>query len=210
MSLLDERRLGDVCGLHPHATLQLGYRLRGGGGDGGSTGAESRSCYLEMYLGRKADKVNPEEERLAKWTRCHLSGELLSPPCVVDDLGNLYNKDVLIQRLLDKNLPPALAHLTGLKSVTKLELHATKRETAGKAVASSQVSFQPSNNSDFCCPISGVAFNGRYKFLVLRPSGHVVSEKAFKEVPAVVEELAGRKVSELETIPVNPTGRVNI
>lgn len=33
-------------------------RLRGGGGDGGSTGAESRECYLEMYLEKKPDKVS--------------------------------------------------------------------------------------------------------------------------------------------------------
>ncbi|GIL49086.1 hypothetical protein Vafri_5553 [Volvox africanus] len=209
ISLPDERVLSDVCGLGPDATLHLSYRLLGGGGDGGSTGAESRSCYLEMYLGKKADKVNPEEERLAKWTRCHLSGEPLTPPCVVDDLGNLYNKDALIQRLLNKSIPPALAHISGLKAVTELKLHPAKRSGAGPSnakAAASQVSFQLSNDSDFCCPVTGVAFNGRYKFVVLRPSGHVVSEKALKEVPAVVEELAGKKVSELETVPVNPTG----
>jgi hypothetical protein len=33
------------------------FRLRGGGGDGGSTGAESRSSYLEMYQEKKLDKV---------------------------------------------------------------------------------------------------------------------------------------------------------
>ena len=31
--------------------------LRGGGGDGGATGAESRSCYLDMYKTKKADSV---------------------------------------------------------------------------------------------------------------------------------------------------------
>lgn len=40
------------------ATLQLTHRLLGGGGDGGSTGAESRSCYLEMYAGKKIEKVS--------------------------------------------------------------------------------------------------------------------------------------------------------
>lgn len=32
--------------------------LRGGGGDGGSTGAESRSSYLEMYAQKKPDKAS--------------------------------------------------------------------------------------------------------------------------------------------------------
>ncbi|KXZ45541.1 hypothetical protein GPECTOR_53g127 [Gonium pectorale] len=211
-SLPDERRLNDICGLDAQcATLQLSYRLRGGGGDGGSTGAESRSCYLEMYLGKKADKVNPEEERLAKWTRCHLSGELLSPPCVVDELGNLYNKDALIQRLLDKTLPAGLTHITGLRSVTEVKLHRSSSAgpsavAGGSKGAATQTSFQPSNDAEFSCPVTGATFNGRYRFVVLKPSGVVVSEKAIKEVPAVVEELAGGKLAELETIPINPTG----
>ena len=42
-------RAGDFIALH--------QRLRGGGGDGGSTGAESRSSFLEMYATKKAAKV---------------------------------------------------------------------------------------------------------------------------------------------------------
>ena len=38
-------------------------------------------------------------ERVAKWTRCHLSGELLSPPCVADELGHLFNKDAIVSGL---------------------------------------------------------------------------------------------------------------
>lgn len=38
-------------------TIRVHLRLRGGGGDGGATGAESRSSYLEMYLQKKPDKV---------------------------------------------------------------------------------------------------------------------------------------------------------
>ena len=33
----------------------------------------------------------------------------------------------------------------------------------------------PSNDAQFCCPITGVAFNGRYKFFVYKPTGQVVS-----------------------------------
>ena len=40
------------------AAVNLSLRLRGGGGDGGSTGAESRSSYLEMYKERKEEKVS--------------------------------------------------------------------------------------------------------------------------------------------------------
>ena len=159
---LDPRASLAAARVRPWGTLELLPRLRGGGGDGGSTGAESRSCYLEMYAGKKRDKVgaargaagagagavvgaecccralrrrqpsprlpgaprptpcslcahtstptlsllclttpsmqvNPEEERLARWTTCQLSGMPLQPPCVADELGSLFNKDAVLQ-----------------------------------------------------------------------------------------------------------------
>jgi hypothetical protein len=57
------RPLHDGCtllaaGLCAGSTLDAQLRLRGGGGDGGSTGAESRSSYLEMYAVKKPQKVS--------------------------------------------------------------------------------------------------------------------------------------------------------
>jgi hypothetical protein len=58
-----------VAALPPSASLQLRLRaLRGGGGDGGSTCAESRDCYLSMYLAKKPDKADPNEARLSRFT----------------------------------------------------------------------------------------------------------------------------------------------
>ena len=45
---------------------------------------------------RRRSQVDPNEERLAKWTRCQLSGEALAPPCVADELGHLFNKDAIV------------------------------------------------------------------------------------------------------------------
>lgn len=39
-----------------------------------------------------------------------------------------------------------------------------------------------------------------------RPTGHVLSERAVKEIPAAVEELLGGKWSREELLMVNPTG----
>lgn len=41
--------------------------------------------------------MNPEEERLARWTTCQLSGMPLQLPCVADELGSLFNKDAVLQ-----------------------------------------------------------------------------------------------------------------
>lgn len=54
---LDDAATLAQAGVTDGSTLTVSARLLGGGGDGGSTGAESRSCYLEMYAEKKPDKV---------------------------------------------------------------------------------------------------------------------------------------------------------
>ncbi|KAL4457462.1 hypothetical protein ABPG75_012327 [Micractinium tetrahymenae] len=189
----------------PGATLELLPRLRGGGGDGGSTGAESRSCYLEMYAGRKADKVNPEEERLARWTSCQLSGMPLQPPCVADELGSLFNKDAVLQALLNKSMPKPLAHITSLKHLIELKL-GDGSSGGGSAAAAPTSKDGGDVAARFACPITGLPFNGKSRFVVLRRSGHVLSERALKEVPKVVEEMVGGPWQPQDLLPVNPAG----
>lgn len=48
----------------------------------------------------------------------------------------------------------------------------------------------------------------RYRFVVFRPTGAVVSEKALKEVPTVVKELFGRAWQEEDLVHINPTGEL--
>eukprot|EP00199_Chlamydomonas_sp_CCMP681_P002067 CAMPEP_0119102696 /NCGR_PEP_ID=MMETSP1180-20130426/1349_1 /TAXON_ID=3052 ORGANISM="Chlamydomonas cf sp, Strain CCMP681" /NCGR_SAMPLE_ID=MMETSP1180 /ASSEMBLY_ACC=CAM_ASM_000741 /LENGTH=400 /DNA_ID=CAMNT_0007087023 /DNA_START=70 /DNA_END=1272 /DNA_ORIENTATION=- len=201
----DAQPLSTCYGLCSGSTLMLTSRLLGGGGDGGSTGAESRSCYLEMYMGKKPDKVNPAEALQARWTRCHLTGADLQPPCVVDEVGNLYNKDMLLEALLTKTLPGHLAYITGLKNVTDLKFENHPQGKRGLPAVAAKGLHQPGNDCDFCCPITGVEFNGRFKFMVHRPTGRVISEKGIKELPSVVQELLGGAPSADDWIPVNPT-----
>lgn len=54
----------------------------------------------------------------------------------------------------------------------------------------------------FVCPITGLAATGKARFLFNTGSGYVVSERALKEVPKVVEESAGNK--EGTWIALNP------
>jgi hypothetical protein len=218
-----------AAGVPPCATLELLPRLLGGGGDGGATGAESRSCYLEMYLGKKPESVDPAEARLARWTTCRLSGMPLAMPVVADELGNLMNKEALLTALVSKAVPPALAHITSLRQVLELRL---ERAPGAK----------PNSAVQFACPVTGLAFNGSARFVAVRPSGHVVSCRAIKEVrpaapllslllctpcdvslrwrpperaaaplpstqvPQVVEELVGHKWAPEDLQPIAPTG----
>ncbi|CAL9244031.1 unnamed protein product [Arabidopsis halleri] len=176
--------------------LTLFPRLRGGGGDGGATGAESRDCYLNMYAEKKPDKVDPNEQRLSKWLNCALSNEPLAEPCVIDLLGNLFNKEALVHALLSKRLPKQFSYIKGLKDMVNIKL---------TPVAGSDGSSQNTTSSQFQCPVSGLEFNGKYKFFALRGCGHVMSAKALKEVKSSSCLVCHADVKDSDKIVINGT-----
>lgn len=126
-----------------------------------------------MYAEKKPDKVDPNEQRLSKWLNCALSNEPLREPCVIDWLGNVFNKESLVQALLEKKLPKGFGHVKGLKDMIKISLSAIPGTESGSNAIS---------GPRFQCPITGLEFNGKYKFFALRTCGHVLSAKALKEV----------------------------
>ncbi|CAL5399462.1 unnamed protein product [Camellia sinensis] len=180
----------------PLSTLVLRLRLRGGGGDGGATGAESRDCYLNMYAVKKPDKVDPNEQRLSKWLNCALSNEPLKHPVVVDLLGNLFNKVTLVEALLGKKLPKAFSHIKGLKDMIAIQLSPIPglELDGGDGVI---------DGTRFQCPISGLEFHGKYKFFALRTCGHVLSAKALKEVKSSACLVCHKEFSESDKIVIN-------
>ncbi|KAJ4959292.1 hypothetical protein NE237_026403 [Protea cynaroides] len=177
----------------PFSNLILRIKVLGGGGDGGATGAESRDCYLNMYAVKKPDKVDPNEARLSRWTNCGLSFEPLKHPCVVDRLGNLFNKEPLVEALLGKKLPKEFRHIKGLKDMIPIELSAIP------GVKYDDISFE----TRFQCPITGLEFNGKYKFFALRSCGHVLSAKAMKEVKSSACLVCHKEFSESDKIVIN-------
>ena len=99
---------------------------------------------------------------------------------VADELGALYNKDALLAALMARSLPAALGHVSSLRHLIDLRL-ARNPNYAGQSAASA-ADFQPGNGAEWTCPVTGLELNGRYRFVALRRTGHVVSEKALKEV----------------------------
>lgn len=194
------KAVSDSCLIAAHgvqdcSTLQLWVRAYGGGGDGGATGAESRDCYLNMYAVKKPDKVDPNEARIAKWSRCALSSEVLKPPCVVDLLGNLYNKEALVSALLTKSLPKELRYIKGLKDMVTIHLTSVPGVNADDDISSTK----------FECPISGQELNGKYKFYALRGCGHVLSAKALKELQSCACLVCSLPFVEADKIIINGT-----
>ena len=182
-------------GITPLSTIVLHFRLRGGGGDGGATGAESRDCYLNMYAIKKPDKVDPNEQRLSKWTTCALSFEPLRHPCVVDRLGNVFNKEALVEALLGKKLPKAFGHIRGLKDMVPIQLSVIPGLESDNGGSSAGARYQ--------CPISGLEFNGKYRFFAIKTCGHVLSAKALKEVTSSVCLVCYDGFRDEDKIPIN-------
>ena len=59
----------------------------------------------------------------------------------------------------------------------------TRNENAiATANVATQGNFQPSNEAQFVCPITGQELNGRFRFSLLKCTGHVISERAIKQV----------------------------
>lgn len=111
------------------------------------------------------EKVDKEAVLVKRVTTCSLTDEPLKEPIVADDLGNLYNKAALIERLLERTIPESFGHITSLKDVTNCTL--ARKE---------------GSNCLFYCPITLVEMNGRQPFALIRSCGCVLSEKAIREI----------------------------
>ncbi|KAJ8560756.1 hypothetical protein K7X08_022616 [Anisodus acutangulus] len=182
-------------GISPFSTLVLRFRLRGGGGDGGATGAESRDCYLKMYAEKKPDKIDPNEVRLSRWLNCALSNEPLRHPVVVDKLGNLFNKEALVEALLKKRVPKQFGYIKGLKDMILVELSVIPGKE-DRGLGDGEV-------TGFQCPVTGLEFNGKYKFFALKGCGHVLSAKALKEVKSSGCLVCHKEIVESDKIVIN-------
>ena len=83
-----------------------------------------------------------------------------------------------LPHLLVQALPPSMSHITSLKHLIDLQLC---RSSQSAARATSHGEFTD-NEAEFCCPVTGLPFNGTARFMVLPKNGFVVSEKALKQV----------------------------
>ena len=104
-----------------------------------------------------------KQTQLLRSKCCALSQTELEEPVVACELGNLYNKEAVLDTLLKKNMPPELAHIRTTKDLTEAKFH-----------------FSPSGVRS--CPLTGLDFNGIIPFVLVWKTGYVLSEKAVKEM----------------------------
>ena len=139
-------------------------------------------------------------------------------------LGWLFNKEAVLEALLAGGLPPECAHIRGLKDLTTLRLRRNpaaggggptgKGAGGGGGRGSGRAAGEfVGEAAPFVCPATGLEMNGRAPFRVCRRTGLVVSARALREFPVIVEEMlaeaaAGKKKGAAgggDWVPLNGT-----
>ncbi|PWN52609.1 DUF602-domain-containing protein [Violaceomyces palustris] len=156
------------------------------GNDGGSI-ARRDDLVRTKAMPEKADRENV---RKALWSLCRLSRQPLRQPIVSDSLGRLYNKDSVVQYLLNKvdkerrksSEELEAAHIRGLKDVRELCL---TRNRNYKPPSPTSISNEITS-SPFLCPLTQKEMNGKYRFVYLVPCGCVFSESGLRAISSEV------------------------
>jgi len=165
---------------------------------------------------KKPEQKDKDSVRLYKWQHCHLSQQKLTRPIVACELGFMYNKEVIIEKLLDSKANKDAAstsqsnnavgsHIKSLKDVRELELTdnpAFKRRPGGKESASvGDGGYNDRLGSPYVCPIAGLEMNGKFRFVFDWKKGRALSERGHKIVMKNDPEM---KIPEENLIIINP------
>ncbi len=130
------------------------------GNDGGSIPGR-QDLVKEKQKEKRAENKDLVKQSQSKF--CALTKEPLKKPIVGDRLGFLYNKETLIQSLIEKRLPKTFNHINSLKDIKDLN-----------------VTF--SDDEKILCPITMILFSGMNSFSFIWKCGCVLSKKALEEL----------------------------
>ncbi|KAI5619576.1 protein RTF2-like, partial [Silurus asotus] len=155
---------------------------------------------------KKVEKVDKNAELAAKWKYCSLSQEKLRRPIVACELGRLYNKDAIIEYLLDKSAErpntEVVAHIRAIKDIKELNLTDNPAWEGERRNAKGDC-YEDMHCSKFICPVVGLEMNGKHKFCYLQSCGCVFSERALREVKTEICHKCGDPFHEDDLVVLN-------
>ncbi|XP_065216085.1 replication termination factor 2-like [Planococcus citri] len=132
-----------------------------------------------VRLKKKPEQKDKVAELSFRWQHCAISHEPLRKPIVACGLGRLYNKDTVIEKLLDKtSKPESISHIKRLKDVKDLNLTENSAYKAEDEKGDNRVDRQ---TAPYICPVSGLEMSGKFKFCFFWSCGCVLAERAIKQ-----------------------------
>ncbi|KAF8880918.1 Rtf2 RING-finger-domain-containing protein [Gymnopilus junonius] len=154
------------------------------GNDGGSI-PDRRDLVRNKPKAEQADKANQTK---ARWFFCALSKRKLQEPVVSCALGKLYNKDAILEYLLNKQAygdgERICGHIRSLKDVKTLKL--TPNPVAPPPSTSTVTDDASPDIAPFVCPLTLKEMNGVQPFVYIATCGCVFSQAGLKTVAASI------------------------
>lgn len=154
-----------------------------------------------VKLKKKPEQRDKDGHRLYKWQHCAITQQKLRKPVVACELGRLYNKESVIELLLNKDRSTAPAnteHIEKLKDVIELQLNDNPAFVDKQSVGDGL--YNDALISPWICPVTGLEMNGRFKFVFCFTSGKVVAERAIKVLRKDPTEAQHYKEEDIVTI----------
>lgn len=154
---------------------------------------------------KKPEQVSKEVNLSVKWNHCAMSQETLKPPLVSCELGRLFNKESVIEFLLDKSNQESASkfgYIRGLKDIKELQLTVNPAHTAESDTA---IAGEDKKISQYICPVTGLEMNGHYRFCYLLGCGCVFAERALNEIKDGLCVKCGKTYAPDDVIPLNGT-----
>lgn len=135
-------------------------------------------------------KETQREQQEHSWTTCPLSHKSLSRPIVSDSVGNLYNKDAILQFLLPGDDVEGISskadceeilcgRVKSLRDVVEVKFEVDTELTehpSGRAFAPSE------RREGWICPVTAKPLGPSVKSVYLVPCGHVFTEEAIRQL----------------------------
>ncbi|XP_033737488.1 replication termination factor 2-like isoform X1 [Pecten maximus] len=155
---------------------------------------------------KKAEQKDKVAELDAKWKRCAITQEPLRQPIMACELGKLYNKECVLELLLDRTkfeCASSFSHLRGFKDLKELNL--TENPAYEKPKNEKGDGYIDTNIAPYICPVVGIEMNGKHRFSVLWKCGCVLSDRANKEVKGQICHKCGAPFSPEDIVILNGT-----
>lgn len=148
----------------------------------------------------KAEQADKNNQTIAAWFFCALSKRPLQQPVVSCALGKMYNKDALLEYLIDKSAygdgADICGHIKSLKDVVTLQLTPNPLSDP-----SSDETFR---HPPFICPLTLKEMSGSLPFVYLTTCGCTFSAAGLKAVSSPPSSSSGS-----ETPPADPQASVS-
>ena len=178
------------------------------GNDGGSIPTR-RELVKEAARNPSATEVkeSQNEQQEYFWTTDPISHKPLAQPIVSDSSGKLYNKETILEYLVEENRKEDADAITqGLVKSLK-DVVEVKFEVDTDAIGQVNGSIQ---HERWKCPVTGDRLGPGSKAVYLAPCGHAFSSNAIKEVSGEKCLTCETEYASNDVIPILPTSGTDI